>query len=93
MSELRFHRDLYDGPAVDEAAKVYEPYAALSLVEEPSYWLVRVEGDEAELVSRELANYALGLTIERRGGARGEGGEASPGAPGEASGEEGARAS
>lgn len=77
MSELRFHRDLYDGPALDEAAKVYEPYASLSLVEEPSYWLVRVEGDDADLVARELANYALGLTIERRGGARGEG--AAPG--------------
>lgn len=81
MIELRLHRELYEGAAVDEAAKVYADYGALALVEEPTHWVVRVtpaadaEGD-ARTLAAELANYALGLTIERRTGARPGGGAA-----------------
>jgi len=70
--ELRFHEELYDGFAIDEAVKLYEPYAAFTLVREPGGYIVKIEGrpeseggaDEA-LVAAELANYALGKTIER----------------------------
>lgn len=71
--ELRFHEDLYDGFAIDEAAKVYAPYASIDLAREPGVWVVRLEkkpgaGDAGEgVIAAELMNYALGKTIERRG--------------------------
>jgi hypothetical protein len=70
--ELRFHEELYDGFAVDEAAKVYGDYGTLELVREEGGYVVRVsakEGgvDEATLAA-ELANYALGATIEKSAG-------------------------
>ncbi len=83
MIELRLHRELYDGPAVDEAAKLYREYGSVDLAEEAAYWVVRVGSaaepagdgatDAADLgtLAAELSNYALGLTIERRTGARG----------------------
>ena len=69
MTELRFHRDLYVDTAVDEAVKVYDRFASFELAEEPSHWVVRVSASSPsreQLVSRELANYALGLTIKGR---------------------------
>ena len=69
MTELRFHRDLYVDTAVDEAVKVYDRFASFELAEEPSHWVVRVSASSPAretLVSRELANYALGLTIKGR---------------------------
>ena len=76
MIEIRFHQELYDGFAIDEAAKVYQSYAELELVREEQGYVVRLTAraetiargiDEATL-SAELSNYALGKTIERRGG-------------------------
>ncbi len=74
MIELRFHHDLYDGFAVDEAAKIYGPYAEMELVREPDGYVVRVtastdsiaQGIDERTLSAEMANYALGLTIEKR---------------------------
>jgi hypothetical protein len=69
MRELRFHRDLYRGEAVDAAAKVYAPYARIELVEEPACWVVRVSAASPareQRVARELANHALGTTIRER---------------------------
>jgi hypothetical protein len=69
MTELRFHKDLYRGEAVDAAAKALAKYATLELVEEKSAWIVRVTGKtpERELrVARELGNWALGATIRDR---------------------------
>jgi len=69
--ELRFHHELYDGFAVDEAAKVYGPYGTMELVREPSGYVVRVtataEGIAERTLAAELCNYALGLTIEKQG--------------------------
>ena len=74
MIELRFHRELYVGFALDETAKLYAAHGTIALAEEPSYWIVRVTaasgGVDPWTLARELANYALGLTIERRGGSR-----------------------
>ena len=67
MTELRLHRRLYRGTAVDEAVKVYAAYAKFELVEEPDYWTVRIEAKSPERerkVRGELANYALGATIK-----------------------------
>jgi len=73
--EIRFHQELYDGFAVDEAAKVYAPYAKLDLRREDQGYVVTVtalpeavaQGIDETTLSAELANYALGKTIERRG--------------------------
>lgn len=68
---LRFHRELYDGKAVDAAVKQLADYATFELIEEPSYWVVTIEAedaDETRAVAGELGNFALGLTIQQRGG-------------------------
>ncbi len=75
MIELRFHQELYDGFAVDEAAKVYGPYGAVELVRESDAYVVRVTvasdgaapGIDERTLAAELANYALGATIEKQG--------------------------
>jgi hypothetical protein len=72
--ELRFHHDLYDGFAIDEASKVYGPYGAMELVREPNAYLVRItatadaaaQGIDEKILAAELGNYALGMTIEKR---------------------------
>ena len=82
MIELRFHEELYDGFAVDEAAKVYAPFGVIDLSREASAFVVRVTAGPAALdqgvselvLACELANYALGKTIEQRG-------QSSPGGP------------
>ena len=69
MIELRFHKDLYRGEAVDVAAKTFAKYAKLDLVEEREAWLVRVTAAKPERekrIARELANWALGATIRDR---------------------------
>lgn len=75
MTELRFHEELYDGFAIDEAVKAYASYAEAELSREGVAYVVRVTAlpsaaddgiDEATLAA-ELSNYALGLTIERGG--------------------------
>lgn len=73
MTELRFHRELYDGTAVDAAVKCYARFAAFELVEEPTHWLVRVTSKNAARetqVAHEVGNYALGTTIRERGGSQ-----------------------
>ena len=69
MTTLEFHRDLYSGVAVDAAVEAFREVAACELVEKPTHWVVMVtalaDEDERSVVG-ELANYALGLTIEER---------------------------
>ncbi len=72
MIELRFHEELYDGFAVDEAAKVYGPYGTIDLSREDGGYVVKVTGDGASgiderTLAAELANFALGTTIEKQG--------------------------
>lgn len=69
MTELRLHRDLYAAEAVDEAVKIYAPYATVERTEEPAHWVVRITGQNSARERRvrlELANYALGLTVKGR---------------------------
>ena len=70
MRELRLNRELYRGEAIDQAVKLYERFAKFELTEEPEHWVVKVEASSekrARRVADELANYALGLTMEDRG--------------------------
>ena len=69
MIELRFHRELYDGKAVDEALKIFAAHAQFEQAEEPTHWIVRLTGRDAareKRIAGEFANYALGLTIGSR---------------------------
>jgi len=71
--ELRFHEELYDGFAIDEAVKTYAAYATTELSRDSGAYVVKVtakpeatqQGIEERVLSAELANYALGLSIER----------------------------
>lgn len=66
MKELRFHRDLYPGEAVDAAIRTFEPWARVEREASPSHWIVRItaRSPAAERrVAGELANFALGLTV------------------------------
>ncbi len=70
--DLRFHRTLYAGAAVDEAVKVFAAHGEFHLREEPEHWVVQLRALQAPRTRRlalELANYALGHTVQR-GGAR-----------------------
>lgn len=63
MIELRLHRAIYDGRAVDAAARAFARYARLELVEAPEHWLVRITGStpaRERTVAGELGNHALG---------------------------------
>ncbi|MBK7585586.1 MAG: hypothetical protein IPI67_36055 [Myxococcales bacterium] len=71
MIELRFPCDLYSGEAVDAAVKMYAEFARAELEKTEQAFVVRLEAladQDLGLVADELANYALGATIERRDG-------------------------
>jgi hypothetical protein len=75
LIELRFHHELYDGFAIDEATKLYAPFAELELVKDEISFMVRVtalpqtiaDGTDEKTLAAELANYALGRSIDRVG--------------------------
>ena len=70
MTELRLDRELYDEAAVAEAAQVYGRFGAIERADDAQAWVVRVShADPARerRLARELANHALGRTIERGG--------------------------
>jgi hypothetical protein len=69
VTEVRFHREIYRGTAIDEAVKVLAAYATFELIEEREHWVVRVSADNGKRERRvcgELGNYALGLTVRAR---------------------------
>lgn len=73
MIELRFHRELYAGTAIDAALVRLADYAAFERNEDGAYFVVRVTAaspTRARKVAGELANFALGLTIEKGGADR-----------------------
>lgn len=73
MIELRFNEELYDGFAVDEAVKAYADFMSAELTREARDYLVRLtispgalaDGLDEDTIAAELANFALGKTIER----------------------------
>ena len=52
MRECRFHREIYDGKAVDAAVKVLERFGRFDLAEEPEHWIVRITAQSGETVWR-----------------------------------------
>jgi hypothetical protein len=81
--KLRFHHDLYNGFAVDEAAKVYADFAevALRVEDDTQNYVVLLtalpgaieQGIDEQAIAAELLNYALGKTIEKSVAAEGAG--------------------
>ena len=70
LFDLRFDRTLYAGPAVDEAVKVFARHGEFHLSADDGAWIVRLRALRPALTRRlahELANYALGLTVQRGG--------------------------
>ena len=70
MTELRFHRDVYAGEAVDEAVKMFASFGEFELSEQGDYWVVAITAkrpDAERKLAGELGNYALGLSADRRG--------------------------
>lgn len=73
MIEMRFHPEYYDGFSIDEAVKIFAPFAGLECRREDEVFIVKVEinqkavadGLDERTIALELSNYALGLTIER----------------------------
>ncbi len=68
--DLRFDRSLYSGPAVDEAVKVFARHGEFHLSQQPDAWVVQLRALRPALTRKhahELANYALGLTVQRGG--------------------------
>ena len=71
MIALSFHKELYHGPAIDEAVKAFARVAVCELVEEEHRFLVNVTANKPEkelVVAKELDNFALGLSIEKYSG-------------------------
>ena len=70
MTELRFHRQIYRGTAVDEAVKRFAAFASFDLREETDYWIVQLvarDPEKEKKIAGELGNWALGLTVQKRG--------------------------
>jgi hypothetical protein len=70
LIELRFHRDIYRGPSIDEAVKLFALHATFALKEEPEHWVVAITASKPEREKRvagEFGNYALGLTVKAGG--------------------------
>jgi len=69
--ELRFHKELYDGFAIDEAVKAFASFARFELAREPEGYVVRLTGEEAAgeeaVVAAEFATHALGLSLVAMG--------------------------
>jgi hypothetical protein len=77
MSEprtLMLHRTLYDSEAIDRAITTYAGHATITRSDSGDHVRIVIERDppaRAERIARELANFALGLTIQTRGGVTG----------------------
>jgi len=67
--ELRFREDLYSGFAIDSAVQIYADFASCELQRSAGEYVVRVSalaGQDEQTIADELANYALGASIEER---------------------------
>jgi hypothetical protein len=72
-ARLSFDKSLYAGASVDEAVKVFGKFAAFALEETSTAWVVNVTAHDPnkELrLTRELGNFALGLTVQSRGASK-----------------------
>jgi hypothetical protein len=69
--ELRFHKTVYAGTAVDAAMKQVARFAGLEAVDDATHWVVRVTSKSPareRSVAGELSNHALAASAAARGG-------------------------
>ena len=67
---LRLHSGLYIAKAIEEAIDLYRGHAEITRAEDGEHTVLSIASQRparAEKVAKELANYALGLTIQARG--------------------------
>jgi hypothetical protein len=70
VTELRFHREIYAGEAIDEAVKTWSRFADFELSESDQHWVVKLTPKHESAAARiigEFGNYVLGLTVDRGG--------------------------
>jgi Flp pilus assembly protein TadD len=71
---LRLHGELYAASAITSAIDTYAKHATITRTDEAPYVSLAIASDRpgrADKVARELANYALGLTIQSQKSATG----------------------
>ncbi|HLT38811.1 MAG TPA: HxsD-like protein [Enhygromyxa sp.] len=69
-TELRFHREVYSGEAIDQAVKTWSNFAEFELSESDQHWIVKLTPKHEPAAARiigEFGNYVLGLTVDRGG--------------------------
>lgn len=69
MIELTFSEAIYSGEALDVALRTFAEFGEFQRSQRDGYFVVQCspKGEHStELVADELANYALGVTIEAR---------------------------
>jgi hypothetical protein len=70
VKELRFHREIYAGEAIDQAVKTWAAFAEFELSESDQHWIVKLTPKHEAAATRiigEFGNYVLGLTVDRGG--------------------------
>jgi hypothetical protein len=65
MTQLRFHRQIYRGTAVDEAVKSFGAFADFALTEEPDYWVVQLTAKDPD-PSGQAPRHSLGAADSPR---------------------------
>jgi hypothetical protein len=67
MPTLRLHKQIYSEGSVSSAVDTFSEHASVEMTADDNHWVVSVEDEDADhatLVTRELANMALGLSID-----------------------------
>jgi hypothetical protein len=68
--KLRLHQAIYAGTAIDAALQRFAALATFERAIDGDYFIVEAElgdDDRARRIAGELANFALGLTVEQGG--------------------------
>ena len=67
MHTLRLHKEIYSEGSVSSAVETFAEHATVKMTGDDSHWVVTIDDDDADhatAVTRELANMALGLSID-----------------------------
>lgn len=68
MTELRFRTDLYAAGAIDETVAAYQGFATIEREGADGVEILKVTapgGVDEALLAGEIANYVLGVTVDR----------------------------
>jgi len=69
VTQLRFHKGLYNPDAIAAAVAAFEPFATFERSEEPEHLVVSLActqpGEDEASLAGEFSNYVLGATVDR----------------------------